>query len=130
MSSEIMLDIDQTNLPYWDGLKQGRLLYQQCGCGHCWMPASRLCPGCLSDKWKWVEAKGQANVVSWVVYQVAYHPEFKDKLPYNVAIVRLEEGPQMITNIVGDIAGIRVGSPVRLVIDTDQSQPLAKFALT
>ena len=129
MSAEISVDIDSINQPHWDALKQGKLVYQSCPCGHAWLPPSRHCPRCLGLDWKWEQASGQAAVVSWVVYHVAYHPEFKDKLPYNVAIVRLQEGPQMITNIVGNTDGLAVGAHVRLQIDLQREQPLATFCL-
>ena len=43
-------------------------------------------------------------MVSWVIYHHAYHEAFKDRLPYNVALVELDEGPRLITNIVNPAA--------------------------
>ena len=129
MNAESLIVVDSVSEPYWSGLKQGRLLFQSCGCGHRWLPAARHCPKCLGEDWKWVQASGEAHVESWVVYHVAYHSEFKDKLPYNVAIVQLVEGPRMITNIEGDLSRLAVKAPVSLKIDTAMTQPLARFSI-
>ena len=87
--------------PYWDALKQGRLTFQRCRkCSHAWLPARAECPNCLAADWDWTEASGKGRVISWVVYHHAYHEAFKAKLPYNVALVELDEGPRLMTNIV------------------------------
>ncbi len=130
MTNTISIDIDEINAPFWEGLKKGHLLFQACKCGNNWLPPRRLCPKCLGEEIQWQQASGIGKVVSWVVYHVAYHPEFKDKLPYNVAIVRLEEGPQMITNIVGNTEHLNIGAQVFLKIDTAVEQPIAQFALS
>ncbi|HVX98591.1 MAG TPA: OB-fold domain-containing protein [Pseudorhodoplanes sp.] len=119
--------------PYWDALKQGRLTFQRCQrCGHAWLPPRAECPECLAADWAWTEACGRGRIVSWVVYHHAYHDAFKDRLPYNVALVELEEGPRLITNIVnpGHGGGIAIERPVALRIETEQDFALARFALT
>lgn len=122
-------DIDGINSPLWDGLKQGRLQFQACACGHAWLPPRSLCPQCLGDDWAWREASGRGRIISWVVYHVAYHPSFKNKLPYNVSIVELEEGPRLITNILDPNDQISIDAPVRLDVDTTRDTPLAQFRL-
>lgn len=122
-------EIDSINAPLWEGLKQGRLHYQACSCGHAWLPPRALCPHCLGTDWAWRQASGQGEIVSWVVYHVAYHPSFKDRLPYNVAIVELKEGPRLITNILDPNDQLSVGAPVQLAVDTTRENPLAQFRL-
>jgi uncharacterized OB-fold protein len=46
-------------------------------------------------------AKGCGKIFSYVVYHRAYHPGFEGDVPYVVALVELEEGPRMLTNIIG-----------------------------
>lgn len=88
------------NAPYWAALRQGRLDYQKCeDCLHKWLPARENCPACLSAKNHWCSASGQAKLVSFVVYHKAYAPHLADKVPYNVAIVELDEGPRLLSNI-------------------------------
>lgn len=118
--------------PYWDALKEGRLVFTRCqSCGHGWLPARSECPRCLSDRWEWVPASGRGKVVSWVVYRHAYHEAFKSKLPYTVAVVELDEGPRLITNIVnpGHGNGIAIDRPVVLKIENEEGFALARFAL-
>jgi uncharacterized OB-fold protein len=129
MSAESMIEIDGLNALYWAGLREGVLRYQACGCGHQWLPPRKVCPSCLGTQLEWRAASGRGTVKSWVVYHVAYHEEFKDRLPYNVAIVRLEEGPQLIVNIAAPLDAIRVGAPVVLSLDMKQPQPIARFEL-
>lgn len=129
MTNKIPVDVDSVNAPYWDGLKKGGLFFQACQCGHRWLPPRKLCPKCLGHNYQWQQASGEAKIISWVVFHVAYHPEFKEKIPYNVAIIRLKEGPQMITNIIGDTQKMKIGDSVVLKIDQTVEQPIAQFEL-
>jgi len=116
--------------PYWDALSDGRLTFQHCGkCGHNWLPPRAECPECLGPEWDWQAASGKGRVISWVIYHHAYHDAFKDRLPYNVALVELDEGPRLITNIVNPEAGIKAERPVTLKIEDEQGVALARFAL-
>jgi uncharacterized OB-fold protein len=118
--------------PYWDALKQGRLTFQRCRhCGHAWLPPRAECPECLEAGWEWTTASGKGRVVSWVVYHHAYHEAFRDRLPYNVALVELDEGPRLISNIVNPehAGGIRAERAVQLHIADEHGVALAKFAL-
>ena len=86
---------------YWRNLEEGKLRYQHCSaCGNRWLPARTECPHCWSAEWDWRDAAGEGRVVSWVVFHTAFHEAFKDRTPYNVAVVELVEGPRLITNIV------------------------------
>jgi len=122
-------EINEVNRPYWEALGQGRLTFQRCHCGHAWLPARRECPQCLSDRIHWEQAGGKGKLVSWVVYHIAYNDAFKDRLPYNVAVVELDEGPRLITNIVDAHETLACDAPVCLVIETDGGVSLARFAL-
>lgn len=122
-------EITDLNRPYWNALKEGRHLYQCCkGCGHTWLPARSDCPGCLADDWSWKEASGRARLVSWVVYRIAYHASFAKRLPYTVAVVELEEGPRIFSNIVGtDASTLRVDMPLQMVIEDESGFSVARF---
>jgi uncharacterized OB-fold protein len=116
--------------PYWDALSQGRLTFQRCRkCQHAWLPPRAECPNCLAVESDWVEASGRGRVVSWVIYHHAYHEAFKARLPYNVALVELDEGPRLLTNIVNPEIGIAAERPVRLTIEDEHGVALARFAL-
>lgn len=116
---------------YWDALEEGRLQFQRCGaCGNAWLPPREECPRCLAADWTWETAMGRGRVVSWVVYHRSPHPLFADRVPYNVAVVELEEGPRLITNLLDpDGLGIRIDAAVRLEVQREGSLALARFRL-
>jgi len=87
--------------PFWSGCREHELRFQKCNkCGLIRWPPSIICPKCHSRDVRWIVASGRGKVYSFVVYHIAYQPAFKDDLPYTVAIVELEEGPHLLTNIV------------------------------
>ncbi|MGX9935709.1 Zn-ribbon domain-containing OB-fold protein [Advenella kashmirensis] len=130
MDKELVLDINECNRPYWEALAQGSLTFQSCvRCDHNWLPPSRSCPNCLSTDWLWRKSAGRGKIVSWVVYHIAYHPAFKDRLPYNVAIIELREGPRLISNVLGDCAQISAHAEVDLVIELEGEVHVPRFVL-
>ena len=121
---------DALNTPYWDSLAQGALSFQRCcACGHAWLPARSECPACLGDQWQWEKAGGGAKLISWVVYRTAFHPAFAKRLPYNVAIVELDEGPRLISNVVGvaDAKTLKIDQRLRLVIEDENGTAVPRF---
>lgn len=129
MTEFLQPEIDATNKPYWEGLQAGELLYQSCDHGHAWLPPRTACPYCLSRSIAWLRAKGTGSLVSWVVYHVAHHESFKDRVPYNVAIVELDEGPRLITNILAPNTELRADARVTLAVDRSKGAALACFTL-
>lgn len=113
-------------------LGAGRLTYQRCDvCGHPWLPPREHCPSCLASAWSWEDASGHAAVVSWVVYHRPYHPAFAGRVPYNVVVAELEEGPRLITNVVGieADAGLAIGVPLELAVEHEGDVPVSRFRL-
>jgi len=120
-------DISALSEPYWSALSQGYLTFQRCACGHAWLPPREECPRCLLRQPQWERAGGNGRLLSWVVYRMAYHPAFKDRLPYVVAVVELDEGPRLITNIVPASSALAIDMPVRLKIEQENGIALARF---
>lgn len=88
--------------PYWDGLRQHRLVMPRCSaCASFWFPPSTYCPSCSSREFTWTPVSGRGRVFSYVIYHRVYHPGFADEVPYAVGLIELDEGPRMISNIVG-----------------------------
>jgi uncharacterized OB-fold protein len=95
-------NINGDSKEFWAGCKAHELRFQKCqACGHVRWPSSNICPLCYSKDAKWIVAEGKGRVYSFAVYHMAYHPGFENDLPYVVADVELEEGPRLLTNIVG-----------------------------
>lgn len=87
--------------PFWDAARAGRLLIQRCrDCGKpCFYPRI-ACPNCGAAALDWVEARGRGSVYSYTVVQNNAPSAFTADVPYVVAVIRLEEGVQMLSNIV------------------------------
>lgn len=100
--------------PYWDATARGELMLQRCtACGtHRHYPRA-LCPACHAADHEWVRVSGRGSVFSFTVVRRAPSPAFADKLPYVVALIALEEGPHLLSHIVGlDPDAVRIGIPV------------------
>jgi uncharacterized OB-fold protein len=121
---------DELNAPYWAAAKRHELRMQRCpSCGYVRYPAARRCPECLEANNEWVPLSGKGTVWSFGVYHHVFNRNFADDIPYNIALVQLEEGPRLITNIVGiPNEAINVDMPVEVVFDdVTDAVTLVKF---
>jgi uncharacterized protein len=109
----------EVSRPFWDGLAGGELRLQRCpDCRKHIFYARPVCPHCLGDRLEWVTATGRGAVYSYTIVRRAMHPAFQPDIPYVLAIVELEEGPRVTTNIVGcDPEAVRVDMPVKATYD-------------
>jgi len=123
--------LDTDNRPFWAATKQGKFMLQFCrDCGDTRFPPGPVCPKCLSSNQDWKEASGKGTLESWVDFHRAYWDGFKGELPYRVCMVRLEEGPIVVSNLTSKTDNLRMGQPVQVVYEavTDEVT-LPKFAL-
>ena len=85
--------------PYWEGAAAGELRVQQCtSCTRHYFYPRPFCPHCGSSEVVWRVATGRATLVSYVIN---HRPIPVSDTPVVIALVRLEEGPQLMSNIVG-----------------------------
>jgi uncharacterized OB-fold protein len=85
---------------YWDGCKAGELRLQRCqACRETYFPPRPFCPACGSREVEVYAASGRATLYSYVINQRP-RPDM-GTLPHSIAVVTLEEGPRLMTNIVG-----------------------------
>jgi uncharacterized OB-fold protein len=121
---------DERSQPFFDGAQRGELMIQRCtACAAYLAPGSRACTECLSEALAWVAASGRATLFTFAVMHQQYHPGFVDALPYNLAVVELDEGPRLNTNVVG-LANeeLRVGLPLVVTFeDVGEGVTLPKF---
>ena len=110
---------------FWDAVAAGRLDIQRCrACGqHVFYPRGAVCPHCGGLGLDWVRASGRGTVHSFTVVHRA-PPEFVAEAPYVVALVDLEEGPRMMSRLLGvEPAAVVVSMPVELSISGDPPLP-------
>ena len=88
--------------PFWNAAREGRFVVPVCAaCGKAhWYPRA-ICPFCHSAELSWEELRGTGTVYSVTVSRRAPSPEFADLVPYVVALIDLDEGCRMMSNIVG-----------------------------
>jgi uncharacterized OB-fold protein len=97
--------------PFWDGCKEGRFLIRHCNaCGADHYYPRPFCPTCWSDNVAWKEASGRATLYTFSVVHQNDLPPFNERVPYVAAVVELEEGPKVMTNIEGvEHDALRIG---------------------
>ena len=94
--------INPWTAPFWKAAREHRLLIQHCHkCGRNVFYPRLYCPFCLSDDLGWVESSGRGKVYTFSVVLNNAPTAFLTDMPFVIAIVKLEEGVQMMTNIVG-----------------------------
>ncbi len=87
---------------YWEAARDGRLLIKSCNaCGEVFFYPRTYCPKCWSSDTEWIEASGRGTVYTFTVVHQNDLPPFNERTPYVVAIVELEEGVRMTSNIEG-----------------------------
>ncbi|MFQ5382040.1 MAG: Zn-ribbon domain-containing OB-fold protein [Dehalococcoidia bacterium] len=85
---------------FWDGTRVGELRLQRCDdCGTPYFPPRPFCPACSSRSVSVFSASGRATLHTYVISHRAM-PGSGLEPPYSIAVVELEEGPRMLTNIV------------------------------
>lgn len=124
--------ITDANRPYWEGLKQRKVLFQACrACGEKRVYAFRFCPHCASEETEWVELSGKGEIWALGAFHQVYFEGFREEIPYSVVAVQLDGGPKVYSNIVGTPREkIAIGSRVEPVFeDVTPDVTLLKFRI-
>jgi uncharacterized OB-fold protein len=104
---------------YWKALKDGHLLLQYCDdCGGVQVYHQAICRTCGGTQFAYRPASGYGSVHSFSVVYRAPGPAFAKDTPYAVLLVGLDEGPRMISSLIGALPeSVTFGTRVRLVCD-------------
>jgi len=102
---------------FWEGAREHKLLIQRCtGCGALRHPPRPMCGACHSLEWDTLESTGRGVVYSFVMPQHPQYPWFE--YPYIAALVELEEGTRLVTNVVGAAPDeVTIGMPVEVAFE-------------
>lgn len=127
-------EVNPETAPFWSATARGELLVKQCeDCASLiWYPRS-VCPECGSPRTRWQPVSGRGRVYSYTVNHRGEGP-YRDRAPYVLAYVELDEGPRLMTNIVApddgklDDSVLAVGLPVEVTFhDTGEGSALPRF---
>lgn len=121
---------DHITEKFWDAARKHILLIQRCGdCGHNQFFPQSSCRSCLSENTKWVEASGTGKIYSYTIIHRPPSVSFEEDAPYTVALIELDEGVRMMSNIVEiEPEDVRVGMLVHVVFeDISPTISLPKF---
>lgn len=107
------------SLPYWNAARERRLLIRQCkSCGAKHFMPRHSCPDCWSDQLEWVESRGTGTIHSYSIVHRAPVPAFAGTSPYVVALIDLDEGPRMFSNVIGENAvSVAIGDRVHVTYE-------------
>jgi uncharacterized protein len=112
-------EIQPWSKPFWEGTKAHKLLIQECKeCGQKIFYPRKFCPECWSADLTWSEASGRAKIFSCSTTLAGVEERFEADLPFVLALVDLEEGIRMMTNIVNcNPEEVRIGMDVEVVFE-------------
>jgi uncharacterized protein len=127
--SKQLPEITPSEKPFWEAAKLHVLTAYKCA--NCGTFYSRVihCVACDNPKMTWAKVSGKGEVFTFAVYHQLYHPGWKDEIPYNVSWIKLDEGPLLMSNVIGcNNEDLHIGMPVEVVFeDINEEITLPKF---
>ena len=115
---------------FWDAAREHRLMIQRCdGCGHYVHWPGVMCPKCQSESLTPTEVSGKGVIYSYSVIEHVFHPIFADRVPYNIALVELDEqaGLRLIANIDCPNEELATGMRVEVTFEDFEGFTLPQF---
>ena len=115
--------------PFWEATKQHELRYQVCkACAAVVFFPRRHCPSCMGFELEWKTSKGEGTVYTFAVIRQIGHPAFREKAPYVIAWIDLDEGFRMQSEVVGvDVESVAIGQRVKLTWEDHDELSLPLF---
>jgi uncharacterized protein len=131
---------DEDSLPFFNGARRGVLLLRRCcACATFMSPTGGIgtplrprCVSCFSAELEWARASGRGTLYSFALMHQVYDPAFADEVPYNIAVVELDEGVRMTTNVVGCAHDeLSIGMPLEVTFEhVSEEVAIPKFRRT
>lgn len=117
---------------YWEAAKRHEFIIQKCEeCSkHVFYPRA-FCPHCLSSRLKWVKASGSGVIHTYSIVHKMSMMNFKKKTPYNIAIIELDEGVRLMSEVINcSPEELEIGKRVKVVFeDITERYSIPKFIL-
>lgn len=115
---------DAETQPFWDGAREHRLLMKRCAaCGRAHFYPRPFCPHCWSDQVLWEEASGRGTLYTFSIVRRNDLPPWGSRVPYVAAVVDLDEGVRMLSNVVDcELDAVAIGMPLEVTYrdETDE----------
>lgn len=110
---------DPLTARFWNSVNGGAMEIQRCDdCATFVFYPRALCPACSSRALRWTTVSGRGSIYTFTIVHKPTNAAFKTDVPYVVAIVELQEGCRMMTNIIEvqpDPSFVKIGMPVEIV---------------
>ena len=112
--------LHEMNELFYEGCKQGELRIRLCTkCKARFHFMSEWCPYCYSQKLSYLVTRGRGKVTHYTVCHTSPYPEFDHYAPYILALIELDEGVRMMSNVLDcSLERIRVGLRVKVRFET------------
>ena len=129
MPKKFFMGMPEESEPFFEAAREQRLLVQRCTeCGEHQFYPRKICIQCGSPGVEWVESSGRGTVHTFAVIHQQGMPGWRDETPYVAAIIDLEEGVRMTSNVVGiDPSAVTVGMPVEVTFVDEGMYVLPRF---
>lgn len=111
--------IDNDSKVFWEACNNEQFMIQQCmDCSKMIFYPRIICPNCISDQMEWKQASGKGRIYSFTIARRPAAPSFSEEVPYVVAIVELDEGVRLMTNIINTpIESVRCDMEVEVIFE-------------
>ena len=105
--------------PFWEAAKRRELIIPRCkSCGELFWYPRELCPNCAAMNIEWQRVTGKGRVYTFTVVRQPQDAEFNEDVPYIYAIIQMDEGIRMISNVVGcPVEDVKIDMPVEVTFD-------------
>lgn len=116
MSSRVEPPVSDISQPFWDATRERQLVVQRCkSCNKAIHYPRAICPHCHAEELEFTSASGRGEVYAFSVMHRPGNPTMKDKIPYVVALIDIDEGVRLMSNVVGCEPGeVQVGMQVQV----------------
>ena len=116
---------------YWHGCRKHELLLQRCSqCNEFQFYPRIVCTKCASENLEWIKASGQGKILTFTIVRHPVSEAYAADVPYVVALIELDEGPTMMSNVVEcDPEALKIGDPVQVMFeDWSEDISIPKFS--
>ena len=132
MTAKPVPEISEINRIYYEGCAQGELRVRHCPrCDARFRFAHEWCPNCWSLEISWQKVSGRGRVATYCVVHQAPSPAFEDITPYVLALIDLDEGVRMMSNVIDcPPEAVKIGLPVKVTFEKRGDVHLPMFVLS